>query len=232
MNVIGKIFANKIDEQVHEDFVKFGRGIYQDRYLLEGKKQKTAWSVKTSSEFANYLVIKGLAKVKGEIHVTGIIVSTIELKDEDIKFEKIKKYMGIKQMVINTDVKPEKLISLMIKYPRAFYALSFKMEGFELKIKEKPPKSAKPGTKKEILPKADFCSLKTNDKILIDDLFFDIPEFEEVKIRHVLQIEDIEIPKGITEPEKLRAMAKRKGKVKRIRVIDEKEEINEKEFVA
>ncbi len=232
MNTIGKIFSGKIDEQVHEEFVKFGRGVYENRYLLEGKKQKSAWSIKTGSEFVNYLVMRGLGKAKGEIDVKGIIVCTFEIKEEYLKSEKIKKYMGINQIIVNQKISPEKLISLMIKYPKAFYALSYKTENYEIKVKEKPPKSGKPGSKGEELPKADFCSLKTNEEDIVRDLFFDFPEFVDVKIRHTLNIESIDIPKGITDPEKMRAAAKRKGKIKRIAVIGDSEKVNEVDFLA
>ena len=37
--VVKKIFEGNFDEEVHNDFLKFGRGEYNNRYLLEGKKQ-------------------------------------------------------------------------------------------------------------------------------------------------------------------------------------------------
>ena len=66
-NAIAKIFSGKIDEEVHSNFVKFSCGIFQDRYLMEAKKQKDKWSIKTSSEFANFFAKRLLEKSKGDI---------------------------------------------------------------------------------------------------------------------------------------------------------------------
>src|SRR3989344_6948269 len=72
-NVIAKIFSGETDEEVHSDFVKFSRGVFENRYLLEGKKQKDKWSLKTSAEFVNYLVRRCLEKISGKVRVTGAI---------------------------------------------------------------------------------------------------------------------------------------------------------------
>ena len=70
-NTIAKIFSGETDEEVHSDFIKFSRGIFQDRYLIEGKKQKEKWSIKTSAEFANFFVRRCLEKSPGEINIKG-----------------------------------------------------------------------------------------------------------------------------------------------------------------
>src|SRR3989344_2525454 len=193
-NVIAKIFSGEFDSEVHSDFVKFSRGVFENRYLLEGKKQKDKWGVKTSSEFANFLVRRCLEKFGGRFDFKGAIIYT--------------------------------------KYLKAFYALSFSGNGFELKIKAKPPKSGKPGKKGEDEPKADFCSLKTSDLEIIKDLFFDFSSFKEIRIKHTLEIRDIEIPKNYKTPEEMRELAKRKGVVKRFIDVDGQKKVSEKEFAA
>src|SRR3989344_1355020 len=85
-NVIAKIFSGEIDEEVHSDFVKFSRGVFENRYLLEGKKQKDRWGVKTSAEFANFFVRKCLEKFGGKFDFKGAIICTANIK-EDIEFE-------------------------------------------------------------------------------------------------------------------------------------------------
>jgi hypothetical protein len=74
--VIRKIFEGVSDDEVHNDFLKYSRGNFKDKYLLEGKKQSDKWSIKAGAEFANYLVKKCLEKVSGNISAKGIIVST------------------------------------------------------------------------------------------------------------------------------------------------------------
>ena len=138
--------------------------------------------------------------------------------------------MGIKQAIVDGEIESNKIISLMDKKPKAFYALSFSTSDYELKIKPKAPKSAKPSTKGEGEIKIDFCSLKTGDKKIIEDLFFDNSEFKEIQIRHTLMINEIILPKNEKDPVKMRELSKRKGVVKRIAKIDGSERISEKEF--
>jgi len=232
-NVIAKIFSGEFDSEVHSDFVKFSRGVFENRYLLEGKKQKDKWGVKTSSEFANFLVRRCLEKFGGRFDFKGAIIYTKNIKEElGFDVENVKSYMGIKQFLINTAISSEDILGLMEKYPKAFYALSFSGNGFELKIKAKPPKSGKPGKKGEDEPKADFCSLKTSDPEIIKDLFFDFSSFKEIRIKHTLEIRDIEIPKNYKTPEEMRELAKRKGVVKRFIDVDGQKKVSEKEFAA
>ena len=234
-NAIAKIFSGQNDEEVHGDFIKFSRGVFENRYLLEGKKQKDKWSIKTSAEFANFFVKKLLEKSKGNIAVKGIIVTTQNLLDNEIgfKIEDRKNYAGIRQLVISTELDKNNLISLMNKYPRAFYALSFSTGDYELKVKAKPPKSGKPGKKgDEDGPKADFCSLKTSDFEIVKDLFFDFPNFKEIKIKHTIEIKEIELPKNFKTPEEMREKAIRKGIIKRFVDADGKKEVKEIKFAA
>jgi hypothetical protein len=232
-SVLKKIFQGKTDEEVHSEFIKYGKGEFRDRYVIEGKKQKDAWKIKTSSEFANYFVKQGLGNYKGEIQIKGIIVSTNDISS-DCKFEigKVKKYMGISQFVIDTKIIPSVMFDLMEKYPRAFYALSFSYPEFELKVKAKPPKTGKPGKSADENPTADFCSLKTNNKKIIEDLFFDNSSFKECFIKHIVEINDIEIPKNIENPKEMREKSIRKGIMKRFAQFDGIKKESSKEFSA
>jgi len=231
-NVMKRIFSGKSDDDMHNEFVKFSRGIFNDRYLIQAKKQKDLWSIKTGNEFANFLVRRCLERINGEINISGIIVYTGNLEDSKIPIERVKQFMGIKQYVINSKIRTLDILESMNKYPKAFFALSFKFDNMELKIKAKAPKSAKPSNKDGKEVKANFCSLKTSDKSIIDDLFFDFPNFNEIKIKHSLQISEVIIPKDIDDPVKMREMSKRKGKIIREINIDSRIERKEIGFEA
>jgi len=232
-SAIYEIFVNKNGKNVHDEFVKFSRGVFSDKYLIEAKKQKDKWNIKTSPEFANFLVKYCLEKIKKEIEVSGVIVSTFDISEKaEFNIERIKQFMGVKQAVVNTKTSPEKIISLMNVYPKAFFALSFNSEEYQLKIKPKAPKSAKPSTTGEKEASADFCSLKTSDKGIISDLFFDNPEFNEAKIKHNIVIKEIILPTNEKDPVKIRENAVRKGKIERIAFYDGKEKKIEADFEA
>jgi len=233
--IIKNIFNKEVDEGVHVAFLKFGRGVYCDKYLLEGKKQAKNWSVKTGSEYANFLVRRCMESINGPVKVSGVIVSTLDLRDV-IKFDlkKVSNFQGVKKHVVDAEIRGEDIFSLMDKYPKAFFALSFKGDDFVLKIKPKAPASGKPTKGKGDGPVADFCILKTTKKDIVDELFFDTPSFKEIKVSHEIDITSIVYPDNIDslKPAEIREMAKRKGILKRVVVVDGKTQNSQAEFVA
>ena len=233
--IIKKIFGGVFDEEVHVGFLKFGKGVYRDKFLLEGKRQAKNWAVKAGSEYANFLVRRCLEKMSGPVEVTGVIVSTLDLRDE-IKFElkKVSNFQGVRKHIIGGEVSGEEIFALMDKYPKAFFALTFKGDDFVLKIKPKAPTSGKPGKEKEGGPVPDFCTLKTEDKGILDELFFGVSEFTKVNISHEIDVIDIVYPADMEslKPVEIREMAKRKGVLKRKIVVDGEEKVSEAEFSA
>ena len=237
--VIKKIFEGIFDDEVHADFLKFGRGEFKEKYIIEGKKQASKWAVKTSAEFANFLVRACLEKLNPneKIAMKGVIVSTMDLRGE-VSFElvKVKNFKGIRQLVIDTEVMPGEILGFMDKYPKAFFGLTFSTDKNVLKIKAKAPKSGKPGKSKDGEgPSADFCNLKTTDEGLMSQLFFDVGlGWKEIKILHLIRVDSIVYPDNVNElkPEEVRAQSKRKGVLTRIAVLDGVEKRSEKEFEA
>lgn len=223
-NIIQKIALKKYDDEVHREFTKFSKGVFNHKYLIEAKKQKTGYTIKTGAEFANFLVRACASLLTAPTEMKGVIVATFNVK-EDAPFPigGIKQFMGIKQCVVDTSVKPSDLMHLMDKQPKAFYALSFKGADFELKIKPKAPKSAKPAATGEKAPKAEFCSLKTTNEALAKSILFDVPECTQVAISHSLNITGIKLPTGVQDPVQMREQAKRQGSIIRTITIDGKE---------
>jgi len=227
-----KISEKNFDEDTHSEFIKFSKGLFKDKYLIEAKKQKDKWIIKTGPEYANFLVSSCLPE-KGELNIKGAIITTLDIeKDLDLELKGIKKFMGIKQYQVDGLIQSEKIISLMKKYPRIFFALSFTTPINDLKIQPKAPKSAKPSQKGEAEAKANFCSLKTTDKKIVEELFFDIPSFEQIRINHTIIIEKIIMPEGIKDIEEIRRKAKRKGYIKREILVDGKSVTKEYAFEA
>lgn len=232
-NFLKDTFEKKENESAHDELIKFGRGTFQSKYIIEAKKTKNALSIKTSSEFANFLVRYCLSGVKENLDVKGVITATFDVSSKaEFEISEVKNAMGVKKAIIETQASPEKIIKLMNDFPRAFFALSFKGPKGELKIKPKSPKSGKPSPKGEKEPKAEFCSLKTSDLSIVNELFFDCINFNNVSINHTIHIEDIEIPKGISDPVKVRENSKRKGKIIRNKNVDGVESKSEASFFA
>jgi len=231
MNFINKIFENKIDEEVHLQFQKFSRGEFKNRALIEVKKSKEKYTIKTSSEFANGFV-KTLAEKLGEekTKVIGAIISTSDLT-EKLNFKEKKQFQGVKRYLIENEMSGLEILKLLEKFPKSFFALSFETENYVLKIKPKAPKSGKPG-KGDKKPKPDFCKLITTDSELGKSFVFEKFDFKKAEIIHDFFIKEIIIPENEKDYSKIRELAKRKGKIIRKAIIDEKEFNSEREFEA
>lgn len=234
MNFIRKIKDKNFDELVHLQFQKFSKGEFQNRAIIEVKKSKDKYTIKTSAEFANELV-RMIAEKLGEekTKVTGAIVSTSDLKEE-LDFKEIKQFQGVKRYLIDTEMSGNELINLLDKFPKNFFALSFSSGDDILKIKPKAPKSGKPG-KGDEKPKADFCSLKTTDSNIVKSFVFEKEDFKKAEISHTFFIERIEIPDELKDSKDfalIREKSKRVGRILRKGEIDGQEIKNEMEFSA
>jgi len=230
MNFIKKIFDGKSDEKVHVQFRKFSKGDFRDRAIVEIKKSKDNCVIKTSFEFANDLVETIAGKIQGETHVTGAIICTSDLRDElGIEVKDMKQFMGVKNMAIDCEMSKEQILEICEKFPAAFILLSFSAGGTSLKIKPKSPKSAKPSTSDKEA-KADFCVVKTNDVSLVKEFVFDVDSFKHLKIKHTLKIEQIILPAGEKDPEKMRLNSVRKGRIIRELDIDGRKAVKEINF--
>jgi len=231
MNFIKKIFLSKPDESVHLQFQKFGRGEFRYKALITAKKTGNKYTITTTSEFANELVRKMAEKLGDDkTEVTGAVVSTNNLKEE-LNFKEIKQFQGVKRYLIEENFSGREIISLLNKFPKAFFALSFETGNSKLKIKPKAPKSPKPKNKEE-KPKPDFCKIITDDRAFAEDFVFEKPEFKKAEIVHHFIINDLTKPKGETDFSRIRELAKRKGKIVREAEIDEKKTVQEKDFEA
>lgn len=223
----------KVNKLAHDAFIKYSKGVFTNRYMVQAKNGKSGWTIKTSNEYVNDIVHAGLMKCTGSVHVTGVIVATFDVsKEAGFPTKGIKQFMGIKQAVVDDSIEVSKILDLMQRQPRAFYALSFTFPGGSVKTKAKAPKSAKPATadKKEITP--DFCTLKTTDQALVEQLLFGLPTGNVTTVTHTLQITAITLPAGVSNPMQLREQSVRSGTIIRKAVVDDKEIIGEFPFQA
>jgi len=231
MNFIKKVQEKNFDEEVHLQFQKFSKGEFRNKALIDARNSNGNYTIKTSSEFANGLV-RILAERLGnnKTMITGSIIGTNDLKGI-LDFKKISQFQGVKNYSIEKEMSGNEIIHLLNKFPKNFFALSFSVGEDVLKIKQKAPKSGKPGSKGEDAPKADFCILKTKDKKLAESFIFENPEFKEAKISHDFLIDRIEIPEELKNSQDFALI---REKSRRIGRLLRKAEINgqkiEKEF--
>ncbi|OYT36670.1 hypothetical protein B6U91_00725 [Candidatus Pacearchaeota archaeon ex4484_71] len=234
MNFIKSVIDKKENKFAHIQFQKFSKGEFKNRALIRAKKSKEKYTIYTSAEFANDLVLTMAEKLgKSRTKVVGAIVSTSDLKD-DIEFKEIKQFQGVKRYLIDKEMSGGEISSLLEKFPKTFFALSFEVEGEKLKIKPKAPKSGKPG-KGDSAPKADFCKLITFDKNIGGEFVFEKDDFKDAEIEHTFVIEKIEIPEHLKNSDdfaKIREESLRKGRIIRKAKIDGEIETKDYEFEA
>jgi len=235
MNFIKKIVDKKVDDFVHLQFQKFSKGEFRDRAGVRVKHTGKKYTINTTSEFANEMVFAVAKKLGNEkSKITGAIVSTSDLKNE-LDFKEIKQFQGVKRYLLDQEMSGKEILSLLERFPRSFFALSFEISDTNLKIKPKAPKSGKPGTKEGEPKKPDFCKLVTEDAEIGKSFVLETPDFKQADINHTFFIEDMVISdelKKTNDFSKIREEAHRKGRIVRKAIIDEKESTQEIEFEA
>ena len=214
-STLRKIFENKADEDAHRYFVRFGKGEYRGRFLLSFRKSQKI-KVYGSFEWANDFV--KLANELKTLKFSGKIL----MKDK-IAGKEGKKKAGVFVYEIES--------SLLSEYENAYhYLLDANDSEIVLKIKKALPKPGKSEAKID----DKFCSLELDLKYwqqVREAFFWDVPECKKVEISHTLQINEIVMPKGIDDPEEIRRLAKRKGKIIRKVNADGKEIVKEADLL-
>ena len=214
MNFIRKIFENKADELVHQQFVRFGKGNYE-RALLTIKKSKRL-AIKSSFEFSNDFVELISQEASSDIEISGAIIALHEFS-LDIENEYSKRGKIYKADIKRQTIKKEKLKEIYEKFKFDFLLLNLEADNCSLKCKNSLPK---PGG----ALKNNFCSAYFDNLSVAKEFTFDVPDFKELTIKHVFEIDDLIIFKDDEDDfAKARINAKRKGKIIRILSIDGKE---------
>ncbi len=211
-----KIVDGKMDNLVHLQFLKYSKGLYEQKALVQGKKTKDAWSIGTSAEYANELV-RAVAEEVGsdKTLVSGKIITTRDLQKE-LPTATMTQFAGVKRYELAQEITGKEIISLCDQLPNAFFGISFKSKQTELKVKAKAPKSKGPSEDDADVPKADFCKIKTTNKDLASSLLVGAETAKEFSIQHKYNITEIIPPKGETDPAKMRELAVRKGTLTRM----------------
>lgn len=218
MDCFIKEIFNGNGERSHNQFVRFGKGKFENRAVL--KLQKTSKiKLRGSFEWANDFV--EIASELTDIKFSGIILSKEQLNLGNEK--KKSRVYSYEVSNINSDKIKE------IRNKIYTMLLDGGGEGVTLKIKKKLPKPGKGEGKVD----DKFCQLEA-DLIYWDKIkeAFMLPECKKCRISHTFEITDIILLKDEKDFEKIRILAKRKGRIIRNLEVDKKESKEEKEFSA
>ena len=207
-------------KEAHSYFVRFGKGSFESRAVLNLQKS-TKIKLRGSFEWTNDFVefVSEIAEVK----FSGIILSRQELSGLNLSKKKTGIFQYDTQDMQSRQIKE-------IKNKTYAMLLDAETPGLSLKIKKKLPKPGKSGEGKT---DDKFCQLEADLKYWnqISEAFM-LPDCRKCKISHTYVIEDIVMPEGEKDPEKIRLLAKRKGKIIRKTEADKQESQEEKNFEA
>lgn len=220
---IKQIFRGKIDNSVHDQFVRFSRGVFENKTALNASRNGKV-KISSSYELSNDLVLF-LAFLAKKINVSGILMSKEELKEFSGQKKK-----GLFIYNINQDMTYEQIE----KISKGAFAMLFDCNapGISLKTKKTLPR---PSPKSTGAVKDKFCVAQLDIKYwpsVKEEFLFDLPDGKKYSMLHKYEITEIIFPNNETDSEKLRLLAKRKGEVTRKSIVDGKETVQKKGFIA
>ena len=199
-SAIKKVLHGQGDETTHQYFVRYGKGTYQRRFILNLAKTKAKIKLRGSFEWANDFV--AFARSLGKTNFSGVV-----LMREKIPGKAGKKKKGAFAYELNE----EGVEDFENAY---FYLLNHKSDEVVLKVKKSLPKPGKDAEKID----DKFCQLDLDMKhweAAKETFFWDVPDCKKASINHTLHITDIVLPTGESDPAKMRELAKRAGTITR-----------------
>lgn len=223
MNFIKKIFDGNIDEGVHLQLIRYGKGEYKGRAPISIAKTSKV-KLKAGFEFANDFVL--FASEFG-VKFEGFIWSKDEI--EGLDFPGQKKTGKWIYEVKDLDSKKVKEIA-----EQAYYLLLNCDGEIKLKIKKKLPKPGKDESKID----DKFCQMEIgldSFEKAKSNFFWDVENCKKAKAVHDFIINSIEVPKELKDSQDfalIREKSLRVGKLIRRIEVDGKEMKTEKEFSA
>lgn len=219
---VKKIIEKKADEKVHKHFIRFSKGNFSGRFVI-GCWITGKIKLNGTFEWANDFV-EFFSELVPRAKVSGILLTKEELDFPGKRGKEINTYE------VNREMASEELKHIL---ERAYSALfDMQEQDIILKIKKKLPK---PGKSAEAKADDKFCVLELPLHYLdkVKHTFFpDIHSFKKVKAEHTIIINEIKIPEGEKDFEKIRIHARKKGKLIRKANVDGSETIKEYELEA
>lgn len=224
---IKKIWENKQDDSVHKQFIRFSKGMYAQRSIINARKTPQGLKISSTFELANDFV-DFVSSLSASLKVSGLVLSK-----EKLELENERKKIGLYEYEIEKTINSQELKKIIEKC--YFCLVDCEAQGIMLKIKRKLPRPGK-GPNAKVNDK--FCSLELANQYETQfnkEFLWDIGAYKKVRTKHTYEIKEIVMPKDLLKEkdfEKLRILAKRKGKIIRKVIIDGKESVKEREFEA
>lgn len=219
MHYIKDVFENNKTQHAHDKFVRYSKGEFVGP-LMKIKFSKTGVKVSASFHFTDELLYF-IAKMYPEqtFHLRGCIIwnadLSVDLAKLGIKYSKVSKSRGIYKYQVENDVNIKDFMDVMGNYN---LLISIKSDHLSLSTKSSFPKPNKEFT-------YDFCKASfpaSVTKELLSEFAFDVKEtkIKDIDISHKIMVDEIILPEDVSDFEKARRQATRKGTLYRKIVIN------------
>ncbi len=213
MNFIKQIITGKpVDAHNHQQFIRFGKGVFENRAYLKVKdgKKLQVWS---GFEYGNDF-IRIIIDTNPEIQITGKIYAKEQMTESYLNNEEKKK--GFFVYTINEHFTQDKAKQFFEKCKNTYLLTKVKAPNADLKVNATPHNPR--GKYKE-----KFCTLKAENETkeaIQNEITWNL-KGKVIEIKHAFTITEIEIPKGLeNNAAKARLEAKRVGTLKRTIDVD------------
>ncbi len=228
--------------EIHRHFTRYSKGIFTGP-VIKARFTANKITLNGSFEYEDFIqeYITSIMP-DGEFPVTSIVFAARDLKEDLYKLGldwKLAKSKGDTKNFKGSfsDSFTKKKLNEVIKTltKRSYYFSNFKIEGYSVKCKKKPPQpSKKPPSDDEIQKLTSFCvgnaknTKKNKEKLfkeLIPDFMEELPEkFKSITLINEYKFNNIILPKKVKNSILMRLMAIREGKLVRTLRIDNEEE--------
>jgi hypothetical protein len=220
---IKKIFKKEYDESVHKNFIKFSKGIFENKAVMNVRRNGKI-KISGTYEIVNDITAF-VASIIPKVKVSGIVISRTAIPGLNGSGKK-----GLFNYELNEEIDSKKLSEIV---RTAYYSLlDCSANGVESKTKKKLPRPSSKGIDKV---NDKYCSMILDIKFwpqVKDEFLFNLPDGKKFRMIHKYEINEIVMPKGEKDFEKIRVMAKRKGKLTRVCEVDGQSIRQETDFEA
>jgi len=231
MNFIKELFEGDSEQDwIHDKFIKYSKGEFSGPYISV-KKAGAFLKISSSADYVNILGMLLVGTFSGTLKVVGAILSKekIDTYLETIGLEivKARKKKGSFTYKVEGEVDSNALAELYSRLKNGVLLLNLSGDKVGLKVNKKLPK---PGSKQN----EKFCTGKMgqNERI-VNEICFDVDagNFKEIEISHTYIIDELVVPEDCKDFSLARALAKRKGSVRRSVSVDGSVHETEKELL-
>lgn len=226
MTFMKKLLTGKADESVHQQFVRFGKGIYKYRAMATIKKTATSIKIATTHEYSTDLALLIARAADSPVKISGMFITSNDTTSTLPFPATYTKRMGVGRITIpDVAITKEKLHEFLTQNSTNLLLLNLTAANCSLTCKQtipnpkKTPKTTDEGV--EETPKIGHCKATFTNPAVADNFIFETNDYKTATVIHTYTITDFVVPAQYkNDPEQARIHAQRTGTIIRDLTLD------------